>query len=72
MVNKLSSEGKKEHGGNENSSEHASNVVHISEEKQQEIIAMAAYFKAEQRNFEPGHEIEDWLEAEAEIYGLIY
>ena len=27
-------------------------------------IAELAYFKAEARGFEPGHELEDWLEAE--------
>ncbi|CAL1240210.1 DUF2934 domain-containing protein [Candidatus Methylocalor cossyra] len=32
-------------------------------------IAEAAYYKAERRGFEPGHEIEDWLAAEAEIRG---
>ena len=32
-----------------------------------EAIAMRAYFKAEQRGFESGHELEDWVEAEAEI-----
>jgi hypothetical protein len=30
-------------------------------------IALAAYFKAEQRGFEPGYDIEDWLEAEREV-----
>ncbi|HUO44379.1 MAG TPA: DUF2934 domain-containing protein [Burkholderiales bacterium] len=30
-------------------------------------IAEAAYFIAERRGFEPGHEIEDWLLAEAEV-----
>lgn len=30
------------------------------------IIAERAYYKAESRNFEPGHEIDDWLEAEQE------
>ena len=29
-------------------------------------IAMAAYFIAEKRGFEPGHELEDWVAAEAE------
>jgi len=29
-----------------------------------EIIARAAYLRAEQRHFEPGHEVEDWLAAE--------
>lgn len=30
-------------------------------------IAEIAYFKAEKRGFEPGHEAEDWLAAEAEV-----
>jgi DUF2934 family protein len=30
-------------------------------------VAMAAYFIAEKRGFEPGHELEDWVAAEAEI-----
>lgn len=29
-------------------------------------IAIAAYFKAQARGFAPGHEMEDWLAAEAE------
>ena len=29
-------------------------------------IAELAYYKAESRGFEPGHELEDWLEAEQE------
>jgi hypothetical protein len=31
------------------------------------MIAEAAYYCAEKRGFEPGHELEDWLEAEARI-----
>ena len=30
-------------------------------------IAELAYYKAEKRGFEPGHELEDWLEAEREL-----
>jgi hypothetical protein len=30
-------------------------------------IAEAAYRRAQQRNFAPGHDIEDWLEAEKEV-----
>lgn len=30
-------------------------------------IATAAYYKAEARGFVPGLEMEDWLEAEAEV-----
>lgn len=33
-----------------------------------EQIAIAAYFKAQSRGFEPGHELEDWLAAEAEVH----
>lgn len=31
------------------------------------LIAERAYFKAEQRGFAPGHELEDWLAAEREL-----
>ena len=30
-------------------------------------IAELAYFKAESRGFTPGHELNDWLEAEQEL-----
>ena len=30
-------------------------------------IALAAYFIAEKRGFAPGHELDDWLAAEAEL-----
>ena len=30
-------------------------------------IAELAYYKAESRGFEPGHEMDDWLEAEQEL-----
>ncbi len=32
---------------------------------QEEIIAVAAYFRAEHRGFAPGCEMDDWLQAEA-------
>lgn len=31
------------------------------------MIAEAAYFCAERRGFDPGHEIEDWCTAEAQV-----
>ncbi len=31
------------------------------------LIAEVAYFRAQSRGFEPGHEEEDWLEAEIEV-----
>jgi hypothetical protein len=33
------------------------------------MIAEAAYFAAERRNFEPGYELTDWLLAEQEVAG---
>ncbi len=36
-----------------------------------EIIATAAYYRAERRGFNSGDEIQDWLKAEAEVDGLI-
>ena len=32
-----------------------------------ELIADIAYFKAQQRGFVPGHELDDWYEAEQEL-----
>jgi hypothetical protein len=43
---------------------------HSSEETRRRI-AEAAYFRAKGRNFEPGHELEDWVEAESEVMGRI-
>jgi len=36
------------------------------------MIAEAAYYKAEKRNFYPGHELNDWLEAKNEITRMVY
>ena len=35
------------------------------------MIAVAAYYRAEKRGFGPGAELEDWLDAEAEIVRLL-
>lgn len=32
-----------------------------------EMVAKSAYYRAEKREFEAGHELDDWLEAEQEI-----
>jgi hypothetical protein len=32
-----------------------------------ELVAIAAYYRAERRGFAPGGEVEDWLEAEREV-----
>ena len=34
------------------------------------MVAVNAYYRAEKRSFEPGHEMDDWLEAEQEISRL--
>ena len=34
-------------------------------------IAELAYYKAESRGFAPGHEVEDWLEAERELSDIL-
>lgn len=33
----------------------------------EQLIAEVAYYRAEQRGFEPGDDIRDWLDAEAEV-----
>jgi hypothetical protein len=51
----------------------ASGGVHAqaSSEETRRQIAEAAYFRAKERGFEPGHELEDWIEAESEVMGRI-
>jgi hypothetical protein len=39
----------------------------VSNEERHQLIAQAAYFRAERRSFIPGCELEDWLNAETEI-----
>jgi hypothetical protein len=34
-------------------------------------ICEAAYFIAQRRGFQPGHEVDDWLEAEAQVMDRI-
>ena len=35
-----------------------------------EMVAVNAYYRAEKRGFEPGHELDDWYEAEREIKSI--
>jgi hypothetical protein len=42
----------------------------LTDEQRRELIATAAYYLAEKRNFEPGHETEDWMAAESQIGSL--
>jgi hypothetical protein len=39
----------------------------VAAKSREALIAELAYFRAQGRGFEPGHEVEDWLAAEAEI-----
>ena len=40
---------------------------HPSWDQRHKMIEIVAYFKAEQRGFAPGHELDDWLKAEQEV-----
>lgn len=44
-----------------------SDINPVSTEERERMIAVKAYYCAEHRGFAPGHELEDWCEAEAEI-----
>ena len=39
----------------------------LSPEEVYRLIQESAYFKAKERGFAPGHEVQDWIEAEAEV-----
>jgi len=43
----------------------------LSEQERERFVAQAAYYRAEKRGFAPGFELQDWVEAEAEVLRLI-
>jgi hypothetical protein len=43
----------------------------VSESERQSLIATEAYLRAERRNFAAGHELEDWLAAEAGVHARL-
>jgi hypothetical protein len=43
----------------------------VSDAERRSMIEEAAYQRALRRNFAPGHELEDWLAAEAEVDGRL-
>ncbi|HYQ70770.1 MAG TPA: DUF2934 domain-containing protein [Gammaproteobacteria bacterium] len=45
--------------------------INISSEERWKMIAIAAYHRAEKRGFAPGHELQDWAEAEQEVDELL-
>ena len=49
----------------------AANAAIPSETELMEMIAEAAYYRAEKRGCAPGLEHEDWLQAEAEVMGRL-
>ena len=40
----------------------------LSNEDLYKLIAETAYFKAKRRGFVPGGEVQDWIDAEAEVH----
>jgi len=46
-------------------------LANVSPEKRIKMVEEAAYYRAEKRNFAPGHEAADWAAAEKEIDELI-
>jgi hypothetical protein len=45
--------------------------INITSEERWKMVAIAAYHKAEKRGFAPGHELQDWAEAEQEVDELL-
>ncbi|MEW8625606.1 MAG: DUF2934 domain-containing protein [Candidatus Thiodiazotropha sp.] len=43
----------------------------ISPRERYEMIATMAYYRAESRNFEPGYDVQDWLDCEAIIDDML-
>lgn len=43
----------------------------ISPRERYEMIATMAYYRAEQRDFAPGHDVEDWLDCERTIDDML-
>ncbi len=39
----------------------------ITKEERWNLVAKAAYFRAEKRHFAAGHDLSDWMEAEREV-----
>ena len=43
----------------------------LSPDELRKLISEAAYYRAKRRGFAPGHELEDWVQAEAEVVGRL-
>lgn len=42
-------------------------LMALAPEHRRQMIAIAAYYKAQRRGFAPGGELQDWLDAEQEV-----
>ena len=51
--------------------EQTSFKLNITPEERWKMVAVAAYHRAEKRNFASGHELQDWTEAEKEVDKLL-
>jgi hypothetical protein len=59
------------HGGLQGKKISLRSLANVSPAERLHMVHEAAYYRAEKRGFEPGHEVEDWAEAEREIDELI-
>jgi hypothetical protein len=58
-------------GARKSPTESPSTRAQLTAEARRALIAQNAYLRAERRGFVPGHEVEDWLAAEAEVEVLL-
>ena len=59
-------------GQNKVDAAHPSNSeTRLSDDERRRMVAEAAYYRAEQRGFSAGGEVDDWLAAEREISRLL-
>jgi hypothetical protein len=53
--------------GNITAAPEVESQANVSEDERRRMVAEAAYYRAQQRGFSAGGEVDDWLEAEREI-----
>lgn len=58
----------KNRGNTVNTKTHDNSICSQDREAQ---IAEYAYYRAKARNFEPGHDVEDWLAADSILYNTL-
>lgn len=67
-MGKNNSAGKAKTGEQPQQASQASDATAIPREQ---LISEAAYYKAEQRGFQPGNEMADWFDAEADVERML-